>query len=99
MSIIVLERDGGSIHKATITYWNSGIGVNVTGKWSDFSSRSHTPTNPKGKNNCRGRAGERREEERNGREGKGGKGRGGEGKGRVEKGKEEEGGWKGERGE
>ena len=31
VSIIVLERDGGSIHKATVTYWNSGIGVNVTG--------------------------------------------------------------------
>ena len=42
-----------------------------------FSFRSHTPVNPKGKNNWRG--GELKER---GREGRGGRGRGGEGEGR-----------------
>ena len=30
VSVVVTESDGSDIYKATITYWNSGIGVNVT---------------------------------------------------------------------
>ena len=31
VSVIVVESNGNKVEKATITYWNSGIGVNVTG--------------------------------------------------------------------
>ncbi|XP_072049265.1 sushi domain-containing protein 2-like [Amphiura filiformis] len=54
VSIIVMASDKGNVHQATITYWDSGIGVNVTANGQTLSVATTLPPSLKDNTDVKG---------------------------------------------